>query len=418
MNICISIIIPMYNVEMYIEECLGSIINQTLYDIEILCIDDGSFDKTISIVEEVIKKDYRIKLLKHSHEGVSFARNAGIEIACGKYIMFVDGDDILCDSSVLETLYVNAEVNKVSICGGNIIQFEKEWVKGVKYPFNKVPIFIRNEEKSFDTYGNPYGFTRFIYNRLFLLRNNVRFPYYDNWEDPVFLAIALSNAERFYVIKQYVYCYRKGIHKKDYRVKDIVDYLSASVDLMRIGYENNNDALQENTLDVLHMNELKLLQIYKYNPSILQEKLDRMQKWVLCSVSDSEKSVFLKEGYYRRKMEDFNSCEKKFIDKCVKRKIVIYGAGDYGNRLFGLLKKYEIKVDGFSVTCMEKNVEYSYDVPVKSIDIWLRDSDIHEKSFVISIYDDIQREKIKSRLMSENLNVIDMNVDLLEKLEV
>lgn len=413
----ISIIIPTYNVEMYIGECLDSIINQTLRDIEVLCIDDGSADGTIGIIEEYIKKDGRIKLMKQAHEGVSSARNKAMKLSAGKYIMFVDGDDILCDSFVLETLYVYAECNKVPICGGNIIQFEKDWKEGVKYPFGKVPSFIQNKEMVFNIYGNPYGFTRFIYNRLFLLSNNISFPYYDNWEDPVFLARALSNAGRFYVVKQYVYCYRKGIHKKDHRVKDIVDYLNASVDLMKIGYENENNVLQENTLDVLHMNELKLFQIYKYSPIILQESLEAMRKWSLCQIYNSRKFIFLKDEYYECKINELRIYEKIFIDKCVMKNIIIYGAGDYGKRLFYLLKKYNIKVDGFSVTSM-KNVEYVYNVPVKSIDVWLKEKDVEKKSFIISVYDDIQRGKIRMRLMSENLDVIDMNVDILEKLEV
>lgn len=91
----VSIIIPVYNLEKYIVNCLESIVAQTYKNLEILCIDDGSTDKSAEIIKRFAASDSRVKYFYHDNAGVSVARNHGLEIASGDYIMFVDGDDYL-----------------------------------------------------------------------------------------------------------------------------------------------------------------------------------------------------------------------------------------------------------------------------------------------------------------------------------
>ncbi|MDR2409276.1 MAG: glycosyltransferase, partial [Bacteroidales bacterium] len=91
----VSIIIPVYNVEKYLAECLDSAIGQTLRDIEIICVDDGSTDHSPEILDEYVKKDSRITVLHQSNGGPSKARNTGIDIATGEYILFLDSDDTI-----------------------------------------------------------------------------------------------------------------------------------------------------------------------------------------------------------------------------------------------------------------------------------------------------------------------------------
>ena len=95
MNSLVSIIIPVYNLENYIENCLKSIVAQTYKNLEIICIDDGSTDKSAEIIKSFAASDSRVKYFYHDNAGVSVARNHGLEIASGDYIMFVDGDDYL-----------------------------------------------------------------------------------------------------------------------------------------------------------------------------------------------------------------------------------------------------------------------------------------------------------------------------------
>ncbi len=104
----VSIIIPIYNSEKYIEKCLNSIIKQTLKDIEIILVNDGSTDKSLSILKSYAKKDKRIKLIDKENGGLASARNAGINASCGKYIYFIDSDDFI-EINALEILYNKME---------------------------------------------------------------------------------------------------------------------------------------------------------------------------------------------------------------------------------------------------------------------------------------------------------------------
>jgi glycosyltransferase involved in cell wall biosynthesis len=115
----ISVIIPVFNVEQYLRDCLDSIIRQTYRNTEILCIDNGSTDKSAEILNEYSLKDNRIVILQ-SPKGVSRARNLGIDNASGEYITFVDSDDVI-DKEYIERLYKTANGNNVDfvVCSYN-----------------------------------------------------------------------------------------------------------------------------------------------------------------------------------------------------------------------------------------------------------------------------------------------------------
>lgn len=103
----ISVVVPMYNVERYIAKCITSIVNQSLNNIEIIIIDDGSTDNSLKIVKEKFSSESRIIIFSQTNQGLSCARNAGLNIAKGKYVAFIDGDDWI-DSAMLEEMYDNA----------------------------------------------------------------------------------------------------------------------------------------------------------------------------------------------------------------------------------------------------------------------------------------------------------------------
>lgn len=119
----ISIIVPVYNAEKYIERCIKSLINQTLKEIEILLIDDGSQDKSAKICDEYAKKDNRIKVIHKLNEGAGISRNKGLKIATGQYIGFIDSDDYI-DKSMYEELYKKAIAENVQacFCGSNKVR--------------------------------------------------------------------------------------------------------------------------------------------------------------------------------------------------------------------------------------------------------------------------------------------------------
>lgn len=97
MNPLISVIVPIYNVEKYLARCVDSIVNQTYKDFELILVDDGSPDNSGKICDEYAKKDSRIKVVHKKNGGLSDARNAGMAVATGEYISFIDSDDYVSD---------------------------------------------------------------------------------------------------------------------------------------------------------------------------------------------------------------------------------------------------------------------------------------------------------------------------------
>lgn len=119
----ISVIIPIYNAEKYLKECLDSVIGQSLNEFEIICINDGSMDKSLNILEDYASKDKRIKIFNQENQGVSTARNNGIKEAQGEYIFFLDSDDYL-ENNALETAYnhIKKKDCDILIFGANLIR--------------------------------------------------------------------------------------------------------------------------------------------------------------------------------------------------------------------------------------------------------------------------------------------------------
>lgn len=118
----ITVIVPVYNVEKYLRRCLDSIIRQTYQNLEILCIDDGSIDNSGEICEQYAARDARIKVIHQENQGLSTARNKGLDAATGEYLAFVDSDDYIA-ADVLEQLYQGAVSSDATcvICGYNCV---------------------------------------------------------------------------------------------------------------------------------------------------------------------------------------------------------------------------------------------------------------------------------------------------------
>ena len=116
----VSVIIPFYNQKTeYIKDCLNSVLNQSMQDIEVICVDDGSDSRKVyDYISGLMKTDNRIKLFSQEHSGAGNARNLGIEKSSGENIMFLDSDDFYPSYSVLETLYNLKKKFNVQIAGG------------------------------------------------------------------------------------------------------------------------------------------------------------------------------------------------------------------------------------------------------------------------------------------------------------
>lgn len=162
----ISIIIPIYNSEKYLEECLNSVLNQTYKNIEVLLINDGSTDESKKICEEYCKKYSNIKLINNINEGVSKARNKGLKLAKGEYVFFCDSDDIMHPRQ-LEKLSTNLKStnSELSVCSFSEFVNNVEFEKNKNFKLEE----ILNKDKMLETIISDRKYSGFLWNKLFKL---------------------------------------------------------------------------------------------------------------------------------------------------------------------------------------------------------------------------------------------------------
>lgn len=253
----VSIIIPIYNQEEYISECLESAISQDMDNLEILCIDDGSTDNSVGMVRSYMLQDARINLLTQENKGVSQTRNRGIRCAKGDYVIFCDPDDFYPHPTTISALYEAAISNGAVVVGGSFSRYDDRtgsqttqfdgMYEGYSFPDSG---FIQYTDYQFD-----YGFHRFLFQRDFLLENGLSFPDYKRFQDPPFLVAALYAASSFYAIPDIVYRYRKNHTSVKWTVDKALDLGQGILDIIAFSAENNLwnlHALTVNRIDIEH----------------------------------------------------------------------------------------------------------------------------------------------------------------------
>ena len=191
-------------------KCLDSIISQTLKDTEIIVVNDGSEDSSLSICEEYVEKDKRITLISKENRGPSHTRNTGLKIARGEYISFIDSDDYV-EENMLETLYDLGQKSSADIifCDNDIISFKQLKCKTYPYPTGKT-VYASEFAKDTDYFlgGDYVTAWRKIYRRDFLSENNIFFN--DNirfYEDLPFTKLCLEKAKSICGTDEILYHY-------------------------------------------------------------------------------------------------------------------------------------------------------------------------------------------------------------------
>lgn len=198
-TIDLSIVMPAYNVEKYVKECIDSILNQkTKYTYELIIVNDGATDKTGEIIESI--KSEKIKYIKQKNQGLSGARNTGINNAVGKYIMFVDSDDLL-EENAIESMMLAMEENNADIVVGSYNMFVD--IEHKQKCLN-IPRVIENSPRdAVNNHGYAWGkiFKREIF-------KNIRFPMGAWYEDTLICNVIFRMPCKIVVIKDLVYDYR------------------------------------------------------------------------------------------------------------------------------------------------------------------------------------------------------------------
>ena len=248
----ISVIIPVYNAMPYMRECLESVLSQTIKDIEVLCVDDGSTDNSLAVLLEYEAKDSRVRVLCQQNSGAGLARNNAINNAIGEYIAFMDPDDYYPEPDVLEVLYTKAIENKVNICGGSFSEFRDGNIKTAflgtysKYSFQNEGII------SFREYQFDFGFHRFTYKRDFLINNQLNFPDYRRFQDPPFFVKAMIRADIFYAVPKITYRYRAGHKEIQWDYVKTNDLVSGIIDILELTIEHRLPILHKIMVDRLN----------------------------------------------------------------------------------------------------------------------------------------------------------------------
>lgn len=229
----ISVIIPVYNAEKYLEECLECIQHSTFKDIEIICIDDGSTDCSPDILRQHQQGDRRIKIFRQENAGAGAARNLGIEKASGKYLFFMDADD-RCSYSLLEKAYLSAEKEKADVVVFGFLRFNE--VTGERKAFdglskNRLPLgyntfSYRDVPQSICSIVNPTPWNKLI-RRDLIIKNDLKYMCLTTTNDITFSAMCMMAADKVVYLPEVLYFYRIGdseciTNKKRKNLRNIV----------------------------------------------------------------------------------------------------------------------------------------------------------------------------------------------------
>lgn len=253
----VSVIIPIYNAERYLEECLDSLKNQTYVNLEIIMINDGSQDHSVDICEKYVKMDNRFLLINKSNEGVSIARNEALKKATGTWCVFCDADDYYYKDGI-EKLVLTAEKNDVDIALCNVDIVKKRKVS--------VLLNISNNAHCSMLPIKHYALWGYIIRMSIIKNNNIIFvPNLSFSEDRVFLYtlsvfckdISVQNdSVYFYRINDFSVCSTSSGYKK------AIQHINAALELRKIGDENFKDdqLIYYLKKEIKHVLEMGLLQ--------------------------------------------------------------------------------------------------------------------------------------------------------------
>ncbi|MBZ9570443.1 glycosyltransferase [Methanobrevibacter sp. TMH8] len=278
-DIKISVIIPVYNVEKYLEQCLNSVVNQTLKDIEIICINDNSSDNSLTILERYAKKDNRITIINNlKNSGGGFSRNEGLKIAKGEYISFIDADDWV-EEEMLEYTYNESKSKNLDLLiflAKNYDDVNSEFYEIDYYNFKCLDDSFKNRLFYFDEVKDLifcFAVSPWLklYKKELLDKSNAKFPKERVMHDNPFFYNVFLNAERMELVEEYFYYRRRHktslVNMRGHRCQDIIpiadhiinsfkdnntfDYykkklLNRKIFLIRSEYKKMNEDFQKN----------------------------------------------------------------------------------------------------------------------------------------------------------------------------
>ena len=272
----ITVIVPVYNVEKYLSQCLENIIHQTYTNLEVICVNDGSTDNSKNILVNYTKIDKRIRIIEKENGGLSSARNVGIKAATGDYIHFIDSDDYIPLNYYEEMIKSLANTNADIVCAG--FYFEKHPNESIRFKDTYIYTNINDKLIKIFVYKHMYVW-RYLIKTSFIKKNNLSFIEGKYIEDVMFTIPAFTKANKIVVVPNIQYFYR-------YNQESIM---------------NNKDKNKRNKrkTDIIYMRNLLKEYMKKNNITLTNPLLERTRYKLFGLFPIIEKQTFINKTVYK-----------------------------------------------------------------------------------------------------------------------
>lgn len=360
----VSIIIPVYNVESYLVQCMESVIQQNFIDYEIICVDDASTDSSGNILDAYKEQYDVIQVIRHTkNRGLSAARNTGLEQATGKYVWFVDSDDMICSNSLV-ALYNMAENYETDMICFELSYDEKDrevGTLGTSYNKNE-KIYAGKELFCICVYNKTWresSCIKFI-KRSFLIENQIKFCEGLLHEDVLFSFFCIMQAKRVININNVYYI----CHKRATSITAQKSHKSAESNfvimlrLIKYWYTHNFTREENYALKAYVLIRYRAYQYYdKFGQNSQHLEVGNYVEKALYDIlfnKDSEQKVTLD----KMQIEHISG----------QRNVIVYGAAYYAADVIDILKENKIEVDMIAVSSMDFNPRIFCDIPVDTIE--------------------------------------------------
>ena len=425
----VSIIVPICNVEKYLYQCLNSLISQTLKEIEIICVNDGSTDSSLSILLDVQKQDNRIIIIDKINTGYGDSVNKGIQAAKGKYIGIVESDDFASET-MFELLYTTAEKYDADMVKGNYYSY---YTKGTKAEFSEYlkplpyDIILSEEERKQLIFAEPAIWCG-LYKKSLLEKNAIFFLTTPgaSYQDTGFAYKTAFSAEKIVLIKDAILYYRKdNINSSVKDNKKIFCICDEFVEIERFIRQRG----LESELPVYMK-----AKYYRYIWNLNRLEREGYSKFLLKMHWEFKKASFLglleKKYWYDHEWEDIHKLIYNFTEYCKRseteskkaylnthidffrciKEVYVYGAGKRANVVINYLQSVGVNIKGIIVSDMKNNPCEINHVEVMDVNYVL---DTYRNAFIlICIAQPICTEIIRMLKESNSNNFLLINDEL------
>lgn len=392
-SIKVSVIVPVYNMQDYLEECMDSILAQTLSEIQIICVDDGSGDNSSAMLDSYAEQDGRVQVIHIANGGYGHAVNLGVNYAQGKYISIVEPDDYI-EKGMLEKLYMVSEKYNLDMVNADCRHFlgegrdrifQKDRIIDNDSLYNRVINPTHEREIFKGGLLNPAG----LFNRVFLENNHIRHneTLGASYQDMGFGFQVLVYARRVMLLHETFYCYRQDNPNSSIRnglkMNCVMEEYEFILNIIRKDKERLGTFIPEYTRRKVR----SCLNMYdRLAPELQLEFLKMLSRdfkeakekgeFITTSLSESQQ---IQVELIMENAEDFykRDCLLAYeIHKRVKNidQFIVYGAGMFGKKIYDVMSDDDKgKMIGFAVTDARNSIKEYKDVPVRQIDFFHRD---------------------------------------------